>query len=723
METKHASGKRRNQMVILACVTVIAMFLGSQAAADLYVTDGMPADNVLGQADFTSPTRPLETPITPAAYFASAPPTADTLYAPDSVLVDEANQRVFIADAGNNRVIIRGPSGTVALGQPDFTTNTGNTPCGGGAGGGAPTACGLKSASWLAFVGQYLAVADTLNARVVFYDGSDGFTTGEAAAYVLGQASFVTAINDSQCGGGPALAANACGMRNPYSLEFDDAHSLLYVGDDNDRVTVFDLSGGLTNGMAASKVLGQLNLTLHEPRDCNGVLYPNTGNLNFPTSADACGMQGPTDIEWVPNEGVLLIATNRTARVMGWNLGTADPLGAIVNGMPSDFVIGQPDFTSVLRQTGGTRLNWLNTVELDPANQRMFIGDYSNCRVLEYDTSAGVSSAAFGAMPTGVIGQPDLASGWDPSPGSQACGKATFDAGTSMFTVHQQIAAADTLFGVIGMAWDATNERLLVSDASNNRIMIYGTHVGGVPILVAGESDATGTTNLDGSETLTIIGATSNAYELTLPDGTQPLAGETAVQVEVVSGNKPGIEIEATLPVGTSKTVVMPYVSNRNYCIDDSVGAQIDTLGSCLAPKVKVNKTDIDGAGECFVWEGSDTICHTGTSLTIVGLEHSAVYALEDSDGDGVDDENDVCLGTDLNGPVPTSGTLRPNHLGDGTTTADGCNASQILACKGGNTTGEQKYGVSPGQQNVFANRLGWAQDVNPADGTPDCFQ
>ena len=81
----------------------------------------------------------------------------------------------------------------------------------------------------------------------------------------------------------------------------------------------------------------------------------------------------------------------------------------------------------------------------------------------------------------------------------------------------------------------------------------------------------------------------------------------------------------------------------------------------------------------------------------------------------------DVCLGTDLNGPVPTSGTLRPNHLGDGTTTADGCNASQIIACMGGDRTYEQQYGVSPGIRYIFANRLGWAKDVNPADGIPDC--
>jgi hypothetical protein len=50
-----------------------------------------------------------------------------------------------------------------------------------------------------------------------------------------------------------------------------------------------------------------------------------------------------------------------------------------------------------------------------------------------------------------------------------------------------------------------------------------------------------------------------------------------------------------------------------------------------------------------------------------------------------------------------------------------GCNASQILACKPGDDSGEVSHGVSPGTQEVFAAERGWADDGD-GDGVRDCF-
>ena len=56
------------------------------------LANGAPADNVLGQADFTSSAAP-------------APPTASSFAFPNSMFIDNASNQIWVADAGNNRVL------------------------------------------------------------------------------------------------------------------------------------------------------------------------------------------------------------------------------------------------------------------------------------------------------------------------------------------------------------------------------------------------------------------------------------------------------------------------------------------------------------------------------------------------------------------------------------------------------------------------------------------
>ncbi len=54
--------------------------------------DGANADNVIGQADFTSGSAP-------------SPPTAGSLAYPNSMYIDNSSNHIWVADAGNNRVL------------------------------------------------------------------------------------------------------------------------------------------------------------------------------------------------------------------------------------------------------------------------------------------------------------------------------------------------------------------------------------------------------------------------------------------------------------------------------------------------------------------------------------------------------------------------------------------------------------------------------------------
>jgi hypothetical protein len=134
-----------------------------------------PADIVLGQPDFISTDENRGGPPGPASF-----------RWPHALAGDE--RMLFVADAGNHRVLgwrgrpDRDRPADVVLGQPDFTTaaELPHRPQG---------PARLRFPYGLALVGDTLAVADTADNRVLFWDVSAG-EPGESAAAVIGQENF-----------------------------------------------------------------------------------------------------------------------------------------------------------------------------------------------------------------------------------------------------------------------------------------------------------------------------------------------------------------------------------------------------------------------------------------------------------------------------------------------------------------------------------------------------
>ncbi len=144
------------------------------------------------------------------------------------------------------------------------------------------------------------------------------------------------------------------------------------------------------------------------------------------------------------------------------------------------------------------------------------------------------------------------------------------------------------------------------------------------------------------------------------------------------------------------------------------------------------SQADTDGDGRGNVCDNCPTTANpTQTDTDNDGIG-DACEVTTDSDGDGVPDAQDRCAGTTLNGPVPTSGSLGPNQVGDnnlpngnnpGFNFAYGCSCSQILTrCFPGNTLGQFKTGCTKGTVNVFNTKTGWAKDLN-VNSTPDCLE
>ena len=200
------------------------------------ITDGENAAYVLGQSDFTSSAAPA--------------PTPSSLNTPLGLDLDTSNNRLFVADQSNARVLVfdvssisNGKNAVNVLGKPDFTT-----------GGSSTTQSGMGAVKDTAYDSKNnrLFASDRGNHRIIVFDVAS-ITDGESAVNVLGQANFTSGSANR----GGTAAQNS--LNFPTGLAYADPY--LYVADtDNNRVLVFDVDS-ITDGENAAYVLGQPNFT------------------------------------------------------------------------------------------------------------------------------------------------------------------------------------------------------------------------------------------------------------------------------------------------------------------------------------------------------------------------------------------------------------------------------------------------------------------------------
>ena len=213
------------------------------------LSNGKSFDNVLGQSNFTSN---------------STATTQSGFNVPADCAYDSSNQRLFVSEVSNHRVLVfdvstitNGENAVNVLGQANFTSGSANR-------GGSAGQNTLNSPYGLAYASPYLYVADNLNNRVLVFDVSS-VTDGENAAYVLGQPNFTTVTS------GTTIAK----MNAPHDAVVDSVSNKLFVADAvNNRVLVFDVST-ITNGEDAVNVFGQANFTSSDAAlTQSGMNYP-----------------------------------------------------------------------------------------------------------------------------------------------------------------------------------------------------------------------------------------------------------------------------------------------------------------------------------------------------------------------------------------------------------------------------------------------------------------
>jgi DNA-binding beta-propeller fold protein YncE len=266
--------------------------------------DHMPADLVIGQADFSREGRN-----------AKGDTAATTLNVPTGVASSPAV--LAVADAWNHRVLLwhghpersnRPPD--VVLGQADFGGGLANRGCD------RPHGGTLNWCYGVAIAGERLFVADTGNRRVLVWDRVP-VDNGACADVVLGQRDFTTRDENAGEGAGPL------GMRWPHGVAVT-GQAVLVADAGNNRIMVWR-SLPQANGMACDFVLGQAGMA---GLDHNRAAYdPTASTLNMPYGVTV-------------QDHRLVVADTANSRLLGF-----DAQG-LAMGVAATRLAGQRDFAA-----------------------------------------------------------------------------------------------------------------------------------------------------------------------------------------------------------------------------------------------------------------------------------------------------------------------------------------------------------------------------------------
>lgn len=258
------------------------------------------------------------------------------------------------------------------------------------------------------------------------------------------------------CAFGPANPPPGVDSFSGGPMALDLSHDRIFLCDSaNNRVLVYDISAGVL-GPAPMAVLGQPN-TQSVAMNATGEPTPN-----------GCGFAFPNGIAYDTTRDGLWVSDFLNNRVLFFDT------HILTNLMPADFVIGQSGFGQSEMRCGSRGLAGPAGLALSGDNNRLYVADSSNHRVLVFDVEKLVH------LPAAIIaiGQEDL-NGYEP--------------GTS----------ATNLRVPSGVAVDGNNQ-IYVADTGNNRVLVFDGNSllsGGSAYAVFGQEDfnlATAASGLNG---------------------------------------------------------------------------------------------------------------------------------------------------------------------------------------------------------------------------------
>src|SRR6266566_2751375 len=284
------------------------------------------------------------------------------------------SNELFVADAGNNRVLVFPTSGlgpnssaTRVLGQDDFTFGAPNllegremdfSLVGGDANGGVLV-------DTVASV-PHLYIADANNNRVLGFFDARKVRPGDKADLVIGQPDFQRGLINYPTN--DASKPSAQSLYLPVGLALDTDGNLFVADTGNGRVLRFPkpFDQAPANFPSADLVLGQSGFN---------------GSVTDPTQRT---MHSPYGLAFTSDGGLLVSDSfhNRVLFFTGRNF---------VNGQSASKVFGQPDFASFAAGTDTNQLSGPKHIATD-SDDRLYVMDEANNRLLIFDGTPAASA-------------------------------------------------------------------------------------------------------------------------------------------------------------------------------------------------------------------------------------------------------------------------------------------------------------------------------------------
>ncbi|AWW28939.1 hypothetical protein DN752_01655 [Echinicola strongylocentroti] len=293
--------------------------------------------------------------------------------APRGVFV--ANNKLFVADTGQNRVFIWNSIPSSEFQEPDVILGQLSIEDAGRNANSKVTSKTLHYPSGVWSNGEKLVVADAWNHRVLIWHTMPT-KNAQPADTVLGQPDFESNHPNVE---GQAADPKANTLNWPYGV-FSDGKSL-WVADTGNRRVLFFNEIPHKNFAQADKVIGKPTFTTRDYESGNDPVWPYSVKVN--------------------RKGNLAIADTQLYRTLIWN----DKNDAYKQ--PADAIIGQRDFDSAgqnqFRLTPeANTLNW--TYDACFYKEGILVCDTGNSRILAFDTIPKENDMRANAL----IGRPDF---------------------------------------------------------------------------------------------------------------------------------------------------------------------------------------------------------------------------------------------------------------------------------------------------------------------------
>lgn len=371
------------------------------------------------------------------------------------IALDSEEQRLFVSDQGNNRILVfdvhpnrlrNDPRAIAVLGQPDFFTNAARFT---GAQTRPEARYGLRSITpgGLDYdsLHKRLFVSQLPNNRILVFEAApDKLQDNLEAFAVVGQPDFSTFD--------PVVSQTQFAF--PKDPSVDSEKQMLYVSEGfpgGNRVMAFDIRPEvLRSGLAAIDVIGHVDDDGRDDFDrrmANDRLDGRTTTL-----ARAVALDSRHHRLWVADE--------YNNRVLGFQLDRDNR----VFDREARWVFGQPDFRTARADRSVSGMNVPLAVAYDEMDERLYVGDGWNDRVLIYDVDPTRLLVGGNHSAATVLGQPDFE--------VQEFGVARdrFDFGVD---IGRGIASSML---PVGIALDVARRRAFISDGGNHRILVFDIH-------------------------------------------------------------------------------------------------------------------------------------------------------------------------------------------------------------------------------------------------------